>query len=951
MRKAYLYTAAAMAAVLAATCGVAEAKKRKAPKQPPAVEASQKVAQPSALGALAAAVNIPHEQFTLANGLRVIVHTDRKAPIVAVSVWYGVGSGNEPAGKTGFAHLFEHLMFNGSAGWDSEFFTPLEEVGATDLNGTTWFDRTNYFQNVPTQALDLALFLESDRMGNLLPAVTQSKLDNQRGVVQNEKRQGDSQPYGLVEYSQLKNLFPAGHPYHHSTIGSMADLDAASLETVKDWFRQYYGPNNAVLVLAGDIDAATARPLVEKYFGAIPRGPEVKRPAAPAPQRAGATRETLKDKVGNAQWTLAWLAPSQLQQSSADLGLAAAILGDGAGSRLYARLVREAQVATGVNAFVLPFQLSSLAQITVDVKPGQDPAAVEAMVDEVIAKFLAEGPTEEEVRRVATKTVAASVRGFEQIGGFGGKAVALAEGALYANDANFYKTQLGWYAAATPQSVQAAAKSWLAGGSHRVLVVPGERGEAEKALEGAAITREPPKPEPQAAPDRSKLPKAEIRTALDFPAVERATLSNGVQVSLARRTGVPVVEISALFDAGAAADSRVKPGLQQLTLATMREGTQTRTGQQIAQEIEQLGMTLGTFSDNDSTVVSISALKPNLGASLALMSDVLRNPKFDPADLERRRSIQLSAIAQEEASPTGLLVRALRPLVYGADHPYGLVSGTGTREGLAAVNREDMIAFKDAWLRPDNLNLFVVGDASMAEILPQLEKALGDWKASPAAAKGVKKAGKPAPSGQGRVLLLNRPGPSSVIAAATPLPVQGADDPIELTIANETLGGAFTSRLNIDLREVKGWSYGAGSQLLTGKQDLAYLAFALVQADRTADSVKAMQADITEFLGKKPITAEELQRGVKNNTLSLPGAFETNGAVLAAMRENFVYGRPDTYQETLGARFQAMTPQTVTAAAKAAIDPAKLIWIIAGDAALVEPQLKKLKIPYTLGQP
>jgi zinc protease len=358
---------------------------------------------PASIAALVGQVNLPHEEFTLPNGLRVIVHTDRKAPIVAVSVWYHIGSKDEPKGKTGFAHLFEHLMFYGSENNDGVFFKKLEDVGATDANGTTWFDRTNYYENVPTQALDLALFLESDRMGWLLGAVTQAKLDAQRGVVQNEKRQGDNEPFGLTGYSTLKALFPEGHPYHHDTIGSMTDLNGASLADVQGWFRANYGPNNAVLVLAGDIDAATARPLIERYFGAIPRGPEVKRITAPVPRWTAERRETLHDKVPTPRLSLHWPLPGRLDRASAMADVALTVLAGGSSSRLYNELVRTKKLAVAVSGGVQAFEKVSMAEIEVTLAPGVKPDDVEAVVKKALADFIANGPTADEVSRVAAR--------------------------------------------------------------------------------------------------------------------------------------------------------------------------------------------------------------------------------------------------------------------------------------------------------------------------------------------------------------------------------------------------------------------------------------------------------------------------------------------------------------------------------------------------------------------
>jgi zinc protease len=281
----------------------------------------------AAVQALLDRVDIAYETFTLDNGLRVVVHEDNKAPVVAVSIWYNVGSKDEPAGRTGFAHLFEHLMFNGSENAPGDYFEPLREIGATDLNGTTWFDRTNYFQTVPRSALERALFLESDRMGHLLGAVTQENLDNQIGVVQNEKRQGDNQPYGMVEYAQLEALFPEGHPYRHSTIGSMADLSAASLADVHAWFRENYGPNNAVLVLAGNVNTAEARELVERYFGDIERGPVNTPAAADVPTLPNRIDETMYDRVATTRLYRNWVVPGLTHEDQVALQVGATILG------------------------------------------------------------------------------------------------------------------------------------------------------------------------------------------------------------------------------------------------------------------------------------------------------------------------------------------------------------------------------------------------------------------------------------------------------------------------------------------------------------------------------------------------------------------------------------------------------------------------------------------------
>ena len=901
-------------------------------------------AAPAPVADLVRSVDIPFEQFTLANGLRVVVHTDRKAPVVAVNVWYYIGSKDEPEGKTGFAHLFEHLMFNGSENNPGEFFTPLENVGATDSNGTTASDRTNYFETVPTPALELALFLESDRMGYLLGAVTQKTLDNQRAVVQNEKRQGDNEPFGLTDDAIREGLFPKPHPYFHSTIGSMTDLDGASLQDVKAWFQANYGPNNAVLVLAGDIDAARARPLVERYFGAIARGPEPVKRSAPLPVRTGTTRATMQDAIATTRLIRTYLVPGRFDPASPLLDVSAAILGGGGSSRLYNDLVREKQLAVGVGVGIDAELLASQFTISADVKPGVDPALVEARIDAVVAQFLKDGPTVDEVNRVATREVGGRIRGLEEVGGFSGKAGTLAEGLIYAGDPGFYRTEMGRYAAATPTTVLAAARQWIARGDYRLTVVPGKRpptSETARPPLAAVATPMPmilPKPS-RTAPAVAGFPE------LDFPGVERATLANGMQVTLASRTTVPVVRMILSFDAGNAADPKTKLGTQGLVLALIDEGTATRSATQIVEEAERIGASIGASAGIDRTRLTLNALKPNLAAALDLFADVVRNPAFADAELKRVRAQMLNRIAAEQKQPQSLAFRELPPLLYGAAHPYGIpFTGTGTAVGVTAVTRDDLIAFQQMWLRPDNGALFVVGDVTMAELKPLLEGSLGSWHPA-AIPKGVKSFTTVQPPAS-RIILIDRPGsPQSLILAGTALAAKGTDDPVALSVANDILGGNFTSRLNADLREDKGWAYGVSSSANMVREQMPFLLSAPVQTDKTGPSIAAMIADMREFRTTKPPTAAELERTVNNNVRSLPGAFENGGEVLGSIERNFIFGRPDNYQVSLAARYRALKLADLKVATDASLDPTKLLWIVIGDRAQVEPQLKSLGLP------
>ncbi|MBU3077048.1 M16 family metallopeptidase [Sphingomonas quercus] len=897
-------------------------------------------------------VDIPWDSFTLPNGLKVIVHTDRKAPIVAVSVWYHVGSKDEPKGETGFAHLFEHLMFGGSENAAGGLDNVLLPYGATQPNGSTSFDRTNYFETVPTPVLPLALFLESDRMGHLLGAVTQQKLDAQRGVVQNEKRQGDNEPFGLVDYAQLEALFPAGHPYHHSTIGSMADLDAASLDTVKNWFRQRYGPNNAVLVLAGDIDVATARPLVERYFGDIPKGPDVAPAAASVPTLPARKELAMQDRVATTRLYRSWAVPGLNDADAVPLDVGATVLGGLASSRLDNILVRDEKLAVAVSADMAPLERVGLYSVVVDVRPGVDPQIVSKRLDQIIADFLAKGPTADEVQRVATRMVAARLGGLEQVGGFGGKAVTLAEGQLYSGDPDFYKKQLALYAAATPASVTAATRKWLSRPVLAITVSPGDRSAydearaaAPAAKPAAASEARPAAPQNPAEPARKAPVPGEIAD-LVFPKVERARLSNGVEIVYAHRDAVPLTRISLGFDAGNAADPHAALGTQSLMLSLLDEGTTTRNSVQIAEAEERLGADIGAAPSMDRTSIGLSALSANLKPSLDLFADIVRNPAFAPAEVNRLRAAQLARIDAEASDPGGIAARAIGPVLFGPDHPYGVpLSGTGDKAVVARLTPAELRAFHQAWLRPDKARFFVVSDLPLAQIKAALEESFGNWR-PPASAAGAKAFKAPTPP-RPRIILIDRPGsPQSYILAGSLLPLPAGGAGVEdLQSANDILGGSFLSRLNSDLRESKGWAYGVASRIRRLGEAMPFLVTAPVQADRTGDSIKAILDDTRGFLTTNGVTPEERDRTVQGQIRELPGTFETGGAVLEAMRANDLYGRPDDYQSRLPAIYRAQTVAHLDAAARATIDPAKLVWIVVGDAAKVRTQLDGLGLP------
>jgi len=905
----------------------------------------------AAQAAPVAGVDIAYEEFTLPNGLRVIVHEDHKAPIVAVNVWYHVGSKDEPRGRTGFAHLFEHLMFNGSENNPGEYFTPFELVGATDMNGTTNTDRTNYFQNVPTTALDLALWMESDRMGHLLGAIDQATLDEQRGVVQNEKRQGENQPYGQVWTKLNQALYPAGHPYHHSVIGSMADLNAASLEDVKNWFRAWYGPNNAVLVLAGDIDLETAKRKVARYFGDIPAGPDMAQPAVDIAVRPADTREVMEDRVPQARIYRAWNVPPTGTADVDRLHVLAQILGGSDTSRLEKRLVHQDQLVDSVSAGVSESQLGSNFLVMASVKEGVDPKKVEAIIDEELARLLNEGPTAGEVAQAKTVIRAGFIRGIERIGGFGGKADALASCEIYTGEADCFRDSLQTVAAVTPAQLVAVGNEWLGDGDHTLVVLPGERTPlAEEPAVDPAPLELPPVDDQYSTTastvDRSTgVPMPEEFPELAFPELQRATLSNGTEVILAERHAVPVVQMNYLFDGGYKADALGddKLGTSSFAMSMLDEGAGEYGALDFAARAEALGAELGASASLDGGSAYLSALKDQLDPSLALFADMLREPRFDPAEIDRVKASWIAGIKQEKARPNSAALRVMPPLLYGEGHAYAMpFSGSGTEASIASLTRDDLVGYHDTWVRPENATLVVVGDTTLAQVVPMLEKHLGNWDP----------AGEPASTGEvakvelpdsPRVFLIDQPGAVQAnIFVGQLVPSTKSEQATGFEFANTVLGGQFSSRLNMNLREDKHWAYGSYSFSPDAMGQRPWLAFAPVQIDKTAESMAELKREITEYAGgKAPATGEEVAKVRSNEIRSLPGAYETASSVASTIAGMVRYDRPDDYVQQRQAEIESLTPAEVAEAA-GTIDPSALTWVVVGDLGQIEAPVRAL---------
>ncbi|PCJ94876.1 MAG: peptidase M16 [Flavobacteriaceae bacterium] len=869
-------------------------------------------------------IDIPHEKFVLPNGLTLLVHEDHKAPIVAVNVWYHVGSKNEKPGKSGFAHLFEHLMFNGSENFKDDYFQAIERIGGTDVNGTTNSDRTNYFQNVPVAALDQVLFLESDRMGHFSGAISQELLDEQRGVVQNEKRQGENNPYGQQYNYLTKAMYPKGHPYSWSVIGKMEDLNAATVEDVREWFKGYYGAANAVIAIAGDIEPQDVYQRVLKYFGDIPSGPTIESQEVNIPVHNGDTYQVYEDRVPETRILFSWNTPQFGHKEDIHFDLIAALLTNGKNSRLYKKLVYEDQIASSVVSFQYSKEIASTFIVYGNVKPGGDADEVKTKLVQEINDLINNGPTGAELKRVKAAYFSSYIKGLERIGGFGGTSDRLASNETYFEDASYYKKVLKYVEDATAEDIKATAKKWLTKGKHVLVCNPFPEYTVEKSTV-----------------DRSVLPKVGEAKKSKFPELQRGKLSNGLNVVLAQRKGVPTVVINLMVDAGYKTDYLAIPGTASLAMNLMDEGTKDMNSLEINEKLQLLGASLSTYSNQDMSHISMNTLKPSLDASLDLFADVILNPAFPEKEFNRLKEDQINSIKREKSQPISMALRVMNKYLYGDDHPYSNpYTGTGYEETVSKLTRKDVQSFYSTWMKPNNATLVVTGDVELSELVTKLNKSLGKWK------KGTVPTitfNAPKVNSKNTLYLMDKPeSPQSLILAGHTTKKYGDVSQVALEQMVSILGGDFTSRINMNLREDKHWAYGASGFVMGAKQERLFLLYAPVQTDKTAESVTELRKEISEFISTRPATQAELDKVKTNQILSLPGQWETNSAVNSSVINIIKYGLPDDYYQGYDEEVRSLSLQDINNVGKEVVKPEAVNWFMVGDRAKIASKLDEL---------
>jgi zinc protease len=911
--------------------------------QTPAKRQATKTASPAAAENMMPTIKF--EKYTLPNGLDVILSEDHRLPLVAVNIWYHVGPANELPGRTGFAHLFEHMMFEGSKHVPgNSHIRYLEAAGASDLNGTTDFDRTNYFETLPSNQLELALWLESDRMGYLPDVLDQASLTNQQDVVRNERRQSvENAPYGIVEEGMFHELFPKGHPYYADVIGSHADIQAAKLEDVRNFFKQYYAPNNASLAIVGDIDPAQAKQLVAKYFGPLKRGPAVPKITVKTPPITSERRAVIHDHVELPRVYEAWLTSPIFKPGDADADLTSAILGGGHSSRLYKKLVYEKQIALDVSASQESLTLGSVFEIVATARPGHTAEELQKAIDEELDKLRKDGPERVELERAQNGIETRMIEGLQRLGGFGGVADRLNEYNHYLGTPDYFSKDLARYQGATVTSIRAFAQQQLKP-NERVVVyglpgkpdlgpdVPTPKAEQKGAQAGGeAVNAE--------AAWRDHPPQPESARPLNLPVPQIFKLENGLTVMYNYRPGLPVVAADLVFDTGSAANPIDKPGVASFTSNMLMQGTATRNATQIADQAALLGARLSSGASADGSSVSTASLTKNFSEALDLVADVVLHPTFPPEEVERRRASRLAALVDDRGNPNRVVSRVGVAVLFGPNHPYGY-DNDGTEESIKTMSRDDMMNFWKTHYVPNHAALVVAGDIPMDELKSLAEKEFGSWaKGEPPAPK----IGAPEET-KARVVIVDRPGAQQTAVRLVQIGVsRSTPDYPALEVMNSELGGLFSSRINMNLREEHGYTYGAGSAFVYRREQGYFLIGGGIRTDVTGPAVAEIFKEVRR-MREAPMTADELALAKDSQARSLPGMFETSNEAARALAQIFLYDFPPDYYAQLPGRLSAVSAAEAEEVAKKYLRPDQMILVCVGDRAKIQPQLEKLDL-------
>ena len=893
------------------------------------------------------------EKYTLPNGLEVILSEDHRVPLVGVDLWYHVGPAHEAPGRTGFAHLFEHMMFQGSKHIEGDaHFRLLAGAGATGVNGTTNFDRTNYFETMPANQLEIALWLESDRMGYLLELVDQKSLSNQQDVVRNERRQSsENRPYGTVDEAMYQLLFPKGHPYHGVIIGSHADIQAAKLDDVRAFFRQYYAPNNATIAIAGDIDKAATKKLIEKYFGSLKRGPAVPPVNVDTPAISSERRSVVPDRVELPRVYMAWITPSFFKEGGPDADIAAGILGQGRSSRLYKKLVYEKQLAQNVSAYQESAMLGSMFVVQATARPGRTAQELEAAMDEELERMRTQAPAVEEVDRVRNVIETRLFRSLQLVGGFGGVADQLNYWNHHVGTPDYLAQAVTRRRNVTPDSVRRFVQAHLRPRAR--VVVHGVPGTQVLAPEGPAAAAQAPTD--AVAPEginvdepwRTTPPKAPGALAVRVPVPQSFQLANGLTViALPQTGGMPVVSATLVVRSGSDANPVDKPGLASFVAAMLDQGTATRNALQLADDSAQIGATLSTDSSRDASTAAVTSLTRNFPAALALLADVSLRPSFPSEEVERIRAARLADLVQQRGNPTLIASNVMAMALYGEAHPYGF-GELGTAASNRSLSRDDLQAFWRRHFVPGNAALVVAGPIALPALRQAADAAFGSWPRGTAAPVQL---GLPAFTAP-RLVIVDRPGsPQTQLRVATFGLPRTSPDYVPVRVMNTIFGGMFASRINMNLREAHGYTYGVNSTFQFARSGGPFSVQTGVRTDVTAPAVRELQLELRRMIDTR-VTPGELTVAKDSITQSLPAAFETSDRTVNALSSLFTFGLSLNYYTNLAEQISVVDAQAVQDAAKKYLVPERMVVIAVGDSSKIRQALEAEVAPAQFRSP
>lgn len=873
---------------------------------------------------LAPAQDVAYEKYSLPNGMTVILHEDHSLPVVAVNTWYHVGAKDEPPGRSGFAHLFEHLMFMGTRRVAGNQFDVLMETGGGSNNATTSFDRTNYFSSGPASLLPTLLWLDADRLEDLGRTMTQEKLDLQRDVVRNERRQSiENQPYGKAELLITEIMFPVGHPYHNEVIGTHADLEAATVQDVKDFFATFYVPNNASLVVAGDFKSSEVKPLIDSLFGTIKRGAEPAHKSVPPVALTGVQRAITTDKVQLAKVAIAYHSPASFAQGDAECELIGAILSQGKTSRLYKRLVTDENLAVQVTAGQSAALLQSTFRIDAIAAPGADLARIEAVIDEEVARFLASGPTPEELDRQQTAVELGKVGGLQSLLA---KADKLNEYEYFFSEPNGFKRDLNRYRAATPASI----KEWAG----KVLT-----------KDARLIVHIQPDLSRPVASGRDQRPDNYASAVFSPPAPETFTLPGGVPVMLWHRPELPLISMRMVFVPGDVLDAPAQSGRSALTAQMLFEGAGGMSAEAFSDAMQDLGANFDADASVQSASVSLSSLSRNFAKSLDLTVKALRSPNMLDADWERVKRLHVEALRRVNDQPTLVAARVGQRLLYGDASPIAWPD-SGTINTVQSLTLNHIKEQQKSLFSADNATILIAGDLTRSDAEKLLSSHLGDWKVGKRAAPASKTYATKAPATPGmRLVIVNRTGSEqTVVRFMTPGVTMHDPKRIQLDLINTILGGSFTSRLNQNLREKNGYTYGAGSDCVTLPSAGYFMARSSVKADVTGPSIHEFLAEFSR-LASGDISDDEVAKARETLRTNAVQAFEGVGGVVSTAAGLVESNLPFTTLASDMAAMQNVKATDLNPLAKNAINLSSGVLVLVGDQDLILEQIKDLPLP------